>query len=155
MAEPQVMIETDEVVSLDSDNGSVAPQLELGIAYEMIPLEDARRLARAARMDDREYSEITARLQEAMQNPDKAVKVTLKSNQKYMVLRNRFLKIAADNGSTVTVRKGPSGVLLVWKSSEEETARAEKRAEKKVAQPEKPKATSKKKAPSKQDTSVS
>ena len=88
--------------------------------FEDIPIEEARKIGRGPRMDP----EIYHALKENIQSLDNtASRMSLPDGTSPTTMKNRILRVAAELGVPVTVRKVPGG-LIFWRSSEEDLQQA-------------------------------
>jgi hypothetical protein len=90
------------------------------ITFEDIPLEEARRMGRGPRMDPELYRALHEKLQSL---GNSATRVTIENGTNPTTLKNRILRVAAELGVSVTIRKVPGG-LLFWKSTVEDRQQA-------------------------------
>jgi|SRR6266850_3694046 len=89
--------------------------------FEDIPIEEARKIGRGPRMDP----EIYHALKENIQSLDNAAsRMSLPDGTSPTTMKNRILRVAAELGVPVTVRKVPGG-LIFWRSTEEDTQQAQ------------------------------
>ena len=58
------------------DDAPTAPQMSFGWTFESLPLEEARRLARASRMDEGEYSMLREHLTRLAEDKSASVRIT-------------------------------------------------------------------------------
>ena len=92
--------------------------------FEDIPIEEARKIGRGPRMDP----EIYHALKENIQSLDNtASRISLPDGTSPTTMKNRILRVAAELGVPVTVRKVPGG-LIFWHSSEEDLQQAQETA---------------------------
>ena len=94
------------------------------IQFEDVPLEEARRLSRGPRMDPQLYQELQTRIQSLS---DQAVRMTIPDGTSQATMKNRLLRVAAELGVPVTVRRVTGG-LLFWRSSDEDIHQARETA---------------------------
>jgi hypothetical protein len=81
------------------------------IQFEDIPLDEARRMGRGPRMEP----EIYHALKENIQSLDNtASRMSLPDGTSPTTMKNRILRVAAELGVPVTVRKVPGG-LIFWR----------------------------------------
>jgi hypothetical protein len=90
------------------------------LQFDDVPLEEARRMGRGPRMDPQLYQELKTRLQSLS---DHAVQMTIPEGTSPTNMKNRILRVAAELGIVVTVRKVPGG-LLFWRSTDEDVRQA-------------------------------
>jgi hypothetical protein len=89
--------------------------------FEDIPIEEARKIGHGPRMDP----EIYHALKENIQSLDNtASRMSLPDSTSPTTMKNRILRVAAELGVPVTVRKVPGG-LIFWRSSEEDLQQAQ------------------------------
>jgi precorrin-4 methylase len=88
--------------------------------FEDIPVDQARLMGRGPRMDPELYHA----LREKIQSLDTtATRMTIPEGISPTTMKNRILRVAAELGMLVTIRKVPGG-LLFWRSSEEDMQQA-------------------------------
>jgi hypothetical protein len=88
--------------------------------FEDIPVDQARLMGRGPRMDPELYHA----LREKIQSLDTtATRMTIPEGINPTTMKNRILRVAAELGMLVTIRKVPGG-LLFWRSSEEDMQQA-------------------------------
>jgi hypothetical protein len=84
--------------------------------FEDVPLEEARRITRGPRMDPRLYHA----LRENIQSLDTtATRMPLPDGTRPTTMKNRILRVAAELGVPVTIRRVPGG-LIFWRSTDED-----------------------------------
>jgi hypothetical protein len=83
--------------------------------FDDIPLDEARRMGRGPHMDPHLYQELRARLQSLS---DHAVQMTVPDGTNPTTMKNRILRVAAELGIPVTIRR-VSGGLLFWRSTDD------------------------------------
>jgi hypothetical protein len=89
--------------------------------FEDVPLDEARRMGRGPRMNP----EIYHALKEKIQSLDTtATRLTLPDGTSPTTMKNRILRVAAELGIPVTVRKVPGG-LIFWRSTDEDLQQAQ------------------------------
>ena len=86
------------------------------IQFEDVPLEEARRMGRGARMDPQLYQELRTRIQALS---DQAVRLMIPDGTSKSTMKNRIQRVAAELGIPVTIRR-VSGGLLFWRSTDED-----------------------------------
>ena len=86
------------------------------IQFEDVPLEDARHMGRGPRMDPQLYQDLRTRIASLS---DQAVRMTIPDGTSRTTMKNRILRVAAELGILVTIRRVPGG-LLFWRSTEED-----------------------------------
>jgi hypothetical protein len=91
------------------------------IAFEDVPLDDARRMGRGPRMEPLLYETLRTKIQSLT---DHAVQIRLGPEITPQRMKNYLLRIARELNVPVTVRKVPDGVLF-WRSSDEDRQQAE------------------------------
>jgi hypothetical protein len=95
-------------------------QRPLTIAFEDVPLDEARRMSRGSRMDP----ELSHALQAKITSPDTtATRLTLPEGTTPTTMKNRILRVAEALNIPVTVRKVPGG-LLFWRSTDNDLQQA-------------------------------
>jgi hypothetical protein len=98
---------------------------DLTIQFEDVPLEEARRMGRGPRMDPYLYQALTQKIQSL---DGTAARLTLPEGISSTTMKNRLLRVAANTGVPLTVRRVPGG-LLFWRSTEEDIQQANEVAE--------------------------
>jgi hypothetical protein len=90
------------------------------IQFEDIPLDEARRMGRGPRIDP----ELYRALQQKIPSLDNtAARLTIPEGTSPTTMKNRILRVAAELGMPVTIRKVPGG-LLFWRSTAEDRTQA-------------------------------
>jgi precorrin-4 methylase len=92
--------------------------------FEDVPLDEARRMSRGPRMDPQLYQELRTRIQSLS---DQAVRMTITNGTSQNTMKNRILRVAAELGIPVTIRRVPGGVIF-WRSSAENIEQAQEAA---------------------------
>lgn len=95
------------------------------IAFEDLPLEEARRMGRGPRMDALLYQTLKTKIHSLSDN---AVRMTFPLDVRATTMKNRILRVAAEVRVPVTVRRVPGG-LLFWRSTDEDIEQAREIAE--------------------------
>ena len=90
------------------------------VQFEDIPLEEARRMGRGPRMDPHLYQALRGKIQSLS---DTATCLTLPEGVSPTAMKNRILRVAAELGIPVTIRR-VSGGLLFWRSTDEDIQQA-------------------------------
>ena len=90
------------------------------IQFDDVPLEEARRMGRGPRMDPQLYQELKTRIPALSSH---AVHMTIPEGTSPTTMKNRILRVAAELGILVTIRKVPGG-LLFWRSTDEDVQQA-------------------------------
>jgi hypothetical protein len=88
--------------------------------FDDIPLDEARRMGRGPRMDPQLYQELRTRIQSLS---DHAVQMTIPNGTNPNTMKNRILRVAADLGIPMTIRRVPGG-LLFWRSTDDDVQQA-------------------------------
>ena len=96
------------------------PEPSSPIAFEDVPLEEARRMGRGPRMEPALYHALKERLA-SLENA--ATRLTLPEGTSPTTMKNRILRVAAELNIPVTIRRVPGG-LLFWRSTAEDLAHA-------------------------------
>jgi hypothetical protein len=90
------------------------------IEFEDLPLDEARRMSRGPRMDP----ELYRALRENIQSLDNtASRMPLPDGTSPTTMKNRILRVAAELGVPVTIRRVPGG-LIFWRSTDEDRQQA-------------------------------
>jgi precorrin-4 methylase len=98
------------------------------IHFEDIPLAEARTMGRGPRMDPELYQAF----KEKMQSLDNtATRITIPEGTSPTTMKNRLLRVAAELGIPLTIRKVPGG-LVFWRSTAEDLAQAKEVAQRLV-----------------------
>jgi hypothetical protein len=95
------------------------------ITFEDIPLADARTMGRGPRMDAELYHACKGKIQSL---DNHAVRVTLSEGTSPTTMKNRLLRLAAELGIPLTIRRVPGG-LLFWRSTAEDLEQAKEFAQ--------------------------
>jgi hypothetical protein len=95
------------------------------IEFEDVPLDEARRMSRGPRMDPELYRQLRERIPSLSTS---ATRLTLPEGVSPTTMKNRILRVAAERGIPVTIRKVPGG-LLFWRSTDEDLKQAKEIAE--------------------------
>jgi hypothetical protein len=90
------------------------------IHFEDIPLAEAHTMGRGPRMDPELYYAFKEKIQ-SLDNT--AARLTLPKGTSPTTMKNRILRVAAELGIPVTIRKVPGG-LLFWRSTDEDIQQA-------------------------------
>ena len=90
------------------------------IHFEDIPLAEARTMGRGPRMDPELYHAFKEKIQ-SLDNT--ATRITIPEGISPTTMKNRILRVAAELGIPVTIRKVPGG-LLFWRSTDEDVQQA-------------------------------
>jgi hypothetical protein len=94
------------------------------IHFEDVPLDQARRMGRGPRMEPMLYQELRMRIQSLS---EQAVRMTIPDGTSPNTMKNRLLRVAAELGIPVTIRRLPGG-LLFWRSSDDDIQQAQETA---------------------------
>lgn len=97
------------------------------IAFEDIALEDARKMGRGPRMNPELYHALKLKIQSLDKVHDEdltATRMPLPEGTNPTTMKNRILRVSAELGIPLTVRRVPGG-LLFWRSSDEDRQQAE------------------------------
>jgi hypothetical protein len=95
------------------------------IQFEDMPLDEARRMGRGGpRMEPMLYETLRQKIQALS---SEAVRIHLGPEITPQRMKNYLLRIAAELGIPVTVRRVPDGVIF-WRSSEEDIQQAQEAA---------------------------
>jgi hypothetical protein len=92
--------------------------------FEDVPLDEARRMSRAPRMEPMLYDTLRQKIQSLS---SEAVRIHLGPDIPPQRMKKYLLRIAAELGIPVTVRRIPGGVIF-WRSSEENLQQAQETA---------------------------
>ena len=90
------------------------------IQFEDIPLDEARRLGRGPHIDPALYHALQQKIQSL---GNTAARMTIPAGTSPTTMKHRILRVAAELGRSVTVRKVPGG-LLFWRSTDEDRQQA-------------------------------
>jgi hypothetical protein len=90
------------------------------IHFEDIPIDEARHIGRGPRMDPALYFAFKEKIQ-SLDNT--ATRITIPEGTSPTTMKNRILRVAAELGMPVTIRKVPGG-LLFWRSTDEDVQQA-------------------------------
>ena len=86
------------------------------IEFEDVPLDEARRMGRGPRMDPELYNTLKQKIQSL---DTTATRMSLPEGASPTTMKNRILRIAAELGIPVTIRRVPGG-LVFWRSTDED-----------------------------------
>jgi hypothetical protein len=90
------------------------------IQFEDVSLEEVRRMGRGPRIDP----ELYRALQQKIPSLDTtAARMTIPEGTSPTTMKHRILRVAAELGMPVTIRKVPGG-LLFWRSTDEDRTQA-------------------------------
>lgn len=95
------------------------------IQFEDIPLAEARTMGRGPRMDPELYQAFKDKI---LSLDSTATRITILEGTSPTTMKNRILRVAAELGIPVTVRKVPGG-LLFWRSTAEDLEQAKEVAQ--------------------------
>ena len=95
------------------------------IQFEDIPLAQARTMGRGPRMDPELYRALKEKIP-SLENT--ATRITIPEGISRTTMKNRILRVAAELGLLVTIRRVPGG-LLFWRSTDEDVQRAKEVAD--------------------------
>jgi len=90
------------------------------IQFDDIPLDEARTMGRGPRMDPELYHAFKEKIQSL---DNMAARFTLPEGTSPTTMKNRLLRVAAELGIPVTIRKVPGG-LLFWRSTDVDVQQA-------------------------------
>jgi hypothetical protein len=90
------------------------------IQFEDVPLDDARRMSRGPRMDPELYHTLKEKLQSL---DDTATRLRVPEGTSVTTMKARILRVAAELGMPVAIRRVPGG-LLFWRSTDEDLQQA-------------------------------
>jgi hypothetical protein len=96
------------------------PQQPPTIAFEDVPLEEARKIGRGSRMDPALYHALRTKIQLLT---TQAVRMPIPAGTSPVTLKNRILRVALELKMTLTIRKVPNG-LLFWRSTDDDLQQA-------------------------------
>jgi len=90
------------------------------MACEDVPLDEARRMSRGPRIDPELYYALKENVQSLATI---ATRMPLPDGTSPTTMKNRILRMAAELGILVTIRRVPGG-LLFWRSTDEDLQQA-------------------------------
>jgi hypothetical protein len=90
------------------------------IQFEDVPLDEARRMGRGPRIDPELYRALQQKLQSL---GNTAARMTIPEGTSPTTMKTRILRVAAELGIPVTIRRVPGG-LLFWRSTDEDLPQA-------------------------------
>jgi hypothetical protein len=96
------------------------PEPSSPIAFEDVPLEEARRMGRGLRMDPALYHAFKEKLASL---GNTATRLTLPEGTSFTTMKHRLLRVAAELNIPVTIRRVPGG-LLFWRATADDLAHA-------------------------------
>ena len=88
--------------------------------FEDVSLDEARRMGRGPRMDPELYHALKENIQAL---DDTATRLRVPEGTRVTTMKARILRMAAELGMPVTIRKVPGG-LLFWRSTDEDLQQA-------------------------------
>jgi hypothetical protein len=91
------------------------------IQFEDVPLEQARHMGRGPRMDPSLYQALQEKIQSLNGT---ATRLTIPEEISPTTMKNRLLRVAAEVGVPLTIRRVPGG-LLFWRSTAEDVQQAQ------------------------------
>jgi hypothetical protein len=91
------------------------------IQFEDIPIEEARRMSRGPRMNPELYNALKQKIQSL---DTTAIRMPLLDGTSPTTMKNRILRVAAELGVPVTIRRVPGG-LIFWRSTDEDLQQAQ------------------------------
>jgi hypothetical protein len=91
------------------------------IEFEDVPLDEARRMTCGPCMDPELYHTLKEKLQ-ALNTT--ATRMTLPEGTSPSTMKNRILRVAAELGIPIGIRRVP-GVLIFWRSTDEDLQQAQ------------------------------
>jgi hypothetical protein len=91
------------------------------IEFEDVPLDEARRMTRGPRMDPELYHALKGKIQSLANT---ASRLTIPEGTNPTTMKNRILRMAAELGIPVTIRRVPGG-LIFWRSTDEDLQQAQ------------------------------
>jgi hypothetical protein len=94
------------------------------IQFEDVPLDEARRMGRAPRMEPMLYDTLRQKIQSLS---SEATRIHLGPEIRPQRMKSYILRIARELNVPVTVRRVPDGVIF-WRSSEEDIQQAQEAA---------------------------
>jgi hypothetical protein len=100
-------------------------QQPTSIAFQDIPLAEARRMGRGSRMDPELYHALKEKIQTLSTT---AARMTLPEGVSPTTMKNRILRVAAELNVPVTIRRIAGG-LLFWRSTDEDLKQAKEVAQ--------------------------
>jgi len=89
--------------------------------FEDVPLDEARRMSRGPRMNPELYNALKQKIQSL---DTTATRMPLPEGTNPTTMKNRIIRVAAELGVPVTVRKVPGG-LIFWRSTDEDLRQAQ------------------------------
>jgi hypothetical protein len=103
---------------------SMADDQRPSFQFEDVPLDEARRMGRGPRMEPMLYETLRQKIQSLS---SEAVRIHLGPEITPQRMKKYLLRIAAELGIPVTVRRVPDGVIF-WRSSEEDLQQVQEAA---------------------------
>jgi hypothetical protein len=108
-------------VNLTLNEGAIMADDRQGMAFEDIPLAEARRMGRGPRMEPLLYDTLRQKIQSLS---TEATRIRLGPEIRPERMKQYLLRIARELKVPVTVRKVPGGVVF-WRTTEEDQAQAQ------------------------------
>jgi hypothetical protein len=94
------------------------------IEFEDVPLDEARRMSRGPHMAPELYHALKERIQTLNTT---AARLTVPEGTSLTTMKHRILRVAAELGVPVTIRRVPGG-LIFWRSTAEDLQQAQQMA---------------------------
>jgi hypothetical protein len=91
------------------------------IEFEDVPLAEARRMSRGLGMDPELYHALREKIHALAAT---AIRMSFPEGTSSTTMKNRILRVAAELGVPVTVRRIPGG-LIFWRSTDEDLQQAQ------------------------------
>jgi precorrin-4 methylase len=94
------------------------------IQFEDVTLDQARRMSRGPRMDPKLYHALKEKIQSL---DDTATRLMVPEGTRVTTMKARILRMAAELGIPVTIRRVPGGIIF-WRSTDEDIQQAQETA---------------------------
>ena len=120
-AEEQIMSKSPET------NRHGETHQNFGWKFEPLPIDEARGLARASRIDDAAYSMLREQFTLLVDDKIASMRITPPPAVSYQKVRHQCLQVAKHLAVAITVRRAPGGHIVCWKATAQELETREQR----------------------------
>jgi hypothetical protein len=103
------------------------PHKNFGWQFEPLPIDEARGLAYASRMDGAEYSMLREQFTLLVEDKIASMRITPPPAVSYQKVRHHCLQVAKNLAVAITVRRAPGGHIVCWKATAQELETREQR----------------------------
>jgi hypothetical protein len=119
--------EEQRMGKMPETNHHGAPSRNFGWKFEPLPIDEARGLASASRMDGAEYSMLREQFTLLVDDKIASMRITPPPAVSYQKVRHHCLKVAKHLAVAITVRRAPGGHIVCWKATTQELETREQR----------------------------